>query len=312
MGQGTLADVRAVALTLLVDRATVEVWQALRDAGIPAILLKGPSIASWLYDRVGARAYGDVDILVESAMLEKARRLLSRLGFQPRSPVVPGDRPRPSGAWLRPRDRATVDLHSTITGIGVPPEVAWRILRKQMEPVDVGGVSVWILSVPARAVHVALHALQHGPRHAKPMEDLRRAVSRLSIETWAEAAALAGTLEAVPAFAAGLRLAPEGARVADHLRLPRSSSRELTLRTRGAPTAALTVDWIMTKRDLPTSVSLLVRKLLPSPTFMRQWSPLARRGRAGLALAYLWRPLWLARQTGPAVVAWMRVRKEPP
>jgi hypothetical protein len=310
MGQGAVVGPRGAALTLLVDRTTGEVWRALQGAGIPAILLKGPSIAGWLYDQPGTRAYGDADILVDPARLEESRRLLSRLGFQPRTPVIPGDRPHPSGAWLRPRDRATVDLHSSITGVGVPPEVAWRILRKQMEPLEVAGVAVEVLSVPARAVHVALHAVQHGPRDAKPMEDLKRAVSRLSTETWAEAAVLAGSLEAVPAFAAGLRLVPEGARVTDHLRLPRSSSRELALRARGAPPGTLTVDWLMTRRGLIAKLSLLARKLAPPPGFMRQWSSLARRGPAGLALAYLWRPLWLARRTGRAVVAWMRVRKE--
>jgi hypothetical protein len=38
---------------------------------------------------------------------------------------------------------------------------------------------------------------------------------------------------------------------------------------------------------------LLWAELLPSPAFMRLWSPLARRGKRGLLCAYLWRPLWL-------------------
>jgi hypothetical protein len=310
MGQRTVADPRAAALALLVDQATAEVWGELRDADIPAILLKGPAIAGWLYEHPEARSYGDADILVDPARLEHSRRILTRLGFEPRSPVIPGDRPRPSGAWLRPRDRATVDLHSNITGVGVPPVVAWRTLRRHVAPLDVAGVAVEVLSVSARALHVALHALQHGPHHAKPMEDLRRAVSRLSTETWAEAAALAGALEAVPAFAAGLRLVPEGARIAEQLRLPRKSSREVTLRARGAPPGTLTIDWVMSREGLRTRLALLIRKLFPAPSFMRSSSRLARRGFAGLVLSYLGRPFWLAWRSGPAVGAWMRVRRE--
>jgi hypothetical protein len=311
MGPGTVADHRAVALTLVVDGVTAEVWRALRDTRIPAILLKGPSIAGWLYERTAVRPYGDADILVDPARLEESRRLLSWLGFEPRSPLIRGDRPRPSGAWLRPRDRATVDLHSTITGIGVSPEAAWRILRENMEPLDVAGVGVDVLTVPARSLHVALHALQHGPRERKPMEDLRRAVTQVPIEMWADASYLAGSLAAVPSFAAGLRLVPAGAQIADRLGLSRETTIEVTLRAGGAPPGTLTVDWLMTRPGPGAKVALLARKLFPSPSFMRQWSPLARRGLAGLILTYLWRPLWLAWRTGPAIVAWMRVTKEP-
>jgi hypothetical protein len=37
---------------------------------------------------------------------------------------------------------------------------------------------------------------------------------------------------------------------------------------------------------------------------MRRWRPLARRGGAGLALAYLWRPLWLAAMLPAGVRGW--------
>ena len=310
MGLGALADPRAVALTLVVDGVTAEVWRALGDTRIPAILLKGPSISRWLYDRTAVRAYGDADVLVDPARLEEARRLLFRLGFEPRTPLIRGDRPRPSGAWLRPRDRATVDLHSSITGVSVSPEAAWRILRENVEPFDVAGVEVDVLTIPARSLHVALHALQHGPRERKPMEDLRRAVSRVPTETWAEASALAGSLAAVQAFAAGLRLDPAGAQLADRLGLPREVTVEVALRARGVPPGTLSVDWLMTRQGFPAKAALLARKLLPPPSFMRQWLPLARRGPLGLALVYLWRPLWLAWRTGPALVAWTRVRRE--
>ena len=41
---------------------------------------------------------------------------------------------------------------------------------------------------------------------------------------------------------------------------------------------------------------------------MRWWSPLARRGRLGLALAYPWRIAYLLRQTGPGIRAWRKAR----
>jgi hypothetical protein len=50
-------------------------------------------------------------------------------------------------------------------------------------------------------------------------------------------------------------------------------------------------------------------KTFPPPAFMRAWSPLARRGALGLALAYAWRPVWLVVHSGAAVRAWRRARR---
>jgi hypothetical protein len=45
-------------------------------------------------------------------------------------------------------------------------------------------------------------------------------------------------------------------------------------------------------------------------SFIRAWSPLARRGRVGLAVAYAYRPLWVLWRVGPAVWALARARKQ--
>jgi hypothetical protein len=50
-------------------------------------------------------------------------------------------------------------------------------------------------------------------------------------------------------------------------------------------------------------------KLVPPATFMRKWSRLARRGRIGLLLAYLWRPLWLVGRTPRAMAQWRQARR---
>ena len=55
--------VRTAALAVRVDRVTAEVVTAMREAGIRS-LLKGPSIATWLYGDGGARPYDDSDLLV--------------------------------------------------------------------------------------------------------------------------------------------------------------------------------------------------------------------------------------------------------
>jgi hypothetical protein len=48
--------------------------------GIPAILLKGPVIATRLYDRRVERPYADVDILVPRERFADAARIAATLG----------------------------------------------------------------------------------------------------------------------------------------------------------------------------------------------------------------------------------------
>ena len=51
---------------------------------------------------------------------------------------------------------------------------------------------------------------------------------------------------------------------------------------------------------------LVLRELFPSPPFMRELYPFAARGRKALALAYVSRPLELARRLPPVIRAWRR------
>jgi hypothetical protein len=53
---------------------------------------------------------------------------------------------------------------------------------------------------------------------------------------------------------------------------------------------------------------LVAREAFPTRAFMRTWSPLARRGPAGMAAAYAHRPFWLARRLPAAYRAYRRAR----
>ena len=54
---------------------------------------------------------------------------------------------------------------------------------------------------------------------------------------------------------------------------------------------------------------MLIGELAPPPTYMRDWTPVGRRGRIGLALAYLYRPLWLAWWAPRGYLAWRRAKR---
>ncbi|HXR31586.1 MAG TPA: nucleotidyltransferase family protein [Solirubrobacterales bacterium] len=298
------------AFCFRVDRVTAEVTTALREASIPSMLLKGPGIATWLYGAERPRIYTDSDLLLRRRDWEKALALIEGLGFE--DDLGPLDHPRmESGAgypWVRQADGAHVDLHHTVFGIRADPDELWAAFWEEAVSEKIGGLEVSLPSRPARLLHIALHAVQHGPAWEKPMADLRQGIARAPIDAWMKAFALAERLEAADTFAAGIRLTAEGRELAEAIGAGQGANVE----------AALRLDWVPTAegfRELSEAdgirerAAILFRELFPTPTFMRWWSSLARRGRLGLALAYLWRPLYLFSRAIPGYLAWRRASR---
>jgi hypothetical protein len=299
-------DVLLTVHTLLVDQVTAEVIAALRERQVASILLKGPSIAAWLYADGTLRPYNDCDLLVAPDRLPAAQAVLRELGFRDRN--APLEHPRlESHAWVRGRDN--VDLHTTLIGIGALPRVVWGVLSGITLTQQVAGIEVQALDSTALALHVVLHAAQHGPTDPKPLEDLSRAIHAVPRDRWSEVAALADRLHAIDAFSVGLRFLPEGDELASWLELPPPRSADAFLRIDRVP-LALAFEHLATTAGARARMSLVLRELFPTPAFMRWWSPLARRGRLGLVLTYCRRPVWLIIHAGPGFLAWRRARRE--
>jgi hypothetical protein len=302
-------QVAAGAHKLVADVTTARLLAALRQAGVRAIMLKGPAVAEWLYQGA-VRLYGDCDILISEEDLDAAEAVLEDLEFcNVGGKPIPNDRPWYARCWTRTRDGAVIDVHRTLSGIGVAPTDAWRVLSLNTEPMWIKGVDVEVLREPARALHVALHAAHHGTRSPKPLEDLTRALDLVKVDAWRTAASLAVALEARAAFAAGLNLLPEGRRLALTLGVFDKPSVEIALRVGSAPRLSLGIAWLMGIPGLRPKLRLVFRKAVPSPDYLRGWKPLAQRGPAGLCLAYLWRPLWLLWHALAGLRAWRQASR---
>ena len=300
----------SAAINLALDVATAEVTAAFRAEGIPTILLKGAALRDWPSPDP-ARTSVDVDLLVPPDRFDDAEGVLERLGFESRAlDGLPYDRPVPAHLWSGGTYGAKVDLHRSLIGVGDTPGVTWTILAAETDVLDLGTAKVDALAPAARAMHVALHAAQHGKEQTPPLRDLQRAVDALPLELWAEAAEIATRLDALPAFAAGLRLVPAGAAIASALKLSRSQTTDVALMAATPPDMARGFAWLDNLPGLRAKGHFVARKLVPPPEWLRAWSPLARRGRLGLAAAYAWRLLWLLVHAGPGFLAWRRAQRE--
>ena len=303
----------AATQSLAVDLVTAEVMGGLAEAGVPGILLKGPSVALWLYRGGAGRGYVDSDILVPPESWAVAEEVLASLGFvDPLVDAMTDERDPTASPWQRPRDHAAVDLHRSLRGVGVAPGDVWRVLSAQTEPMNVAGVAVQVLMPPGRTLNLALHAAHEGIRNAQCVEDLGRALRQLSPQTWERAARLARRLEAESSFAAGLGLLAGGRALATELRLPIPQSAEVRLRVTTPPPLALGFAALDEIPGWRPRLRFIGHNLVPTRAFMRFSTPLARHGPLGLGTAYVWRWISLLWHAVPGYRAWRRANEGGP
>jgi Uncharacterised nucleotidyltransferase len=300
----------AAAVNLTIDAAAAEAVIALRNAGVRSILLKGPSFDALLYDDHEPRPYSDIDLLLQRDDLARAAQVLSGLGYRERAEREPARIAPHASVWVRASDRRYVDLHHTLGGVDRSEADPWEVLAADTDTMSVAGSEVEVLSEPARALHIALHAAVSEPGAEKPTIDLARALDRLPAETWTAAADIARRLGAEAALATGLGRLPAGRELAAGLDLAPERSVEAALLAGSAPYSAWTVERLSKARGPRAKLRILLPRLFPKPEFMRVWYPVARRGRAALAMAYLRRVAWLLAAGPRALRAWLRARRE--
>lgn len=297
------------AVRLALDCATAETVDALRAHGVRAILMKGPAISRWLYDQASDRGYGDIDLLVSPGQFDAAAEVLGELGYQGVLParwlgiraveVVEHEQHFVrDGQWP-----VEVDLHRQLLWTADDPSDAWRLLSADTEQMEVGGADVDVLRPAARAVILALHAAQHGSGFPRALIDLQLAIDGLDPELWRAAAGLADDLGVSGPFATGLRLSEGGSELADRLGLEQAGSTNALLLSSGDALVARALEQLRREQSLTKRARLLWTKVLPSPAYVRIGYPLARKGRAGLLAAYLWRPIRLIARAPRAVRA---------
>jgi hypothetical protein len=290
------------------DAATVEALNAFDAAGVQYLLLKGAALGRLLYTHGRRRGYSDVDLLVAPDALASAGRVLSELGYT--NTTASWGIADVAGAvhadvWVR-RNQAIgplmIDLHSRLAGVQASPQVAWDALAARRAWIELNGRRAAVLGREGLALHLATHAAQHGPDELKPLADLAYGLDHWPPEVWLEAAGLASELDAVGAFAAGLRLVPAGAVLAERLELPATDDVEWEMLHRGErPRGTFHMQAFADARGLRERGQVLRRSLLPSREWIVWQDPRAADSRPRLAAA---RARHILRAPAWAVRAW--------
>ncbi len=146
------------------DRAAVVVLQALHEAGVDALAIKGVCLGNTLYPESFLRARQDTDLLIRVAHRGAALRVLRALGYE-RQPEQTGDAVLGQIMFDRPH------------GPGVPLDVHWRLVRPHSAAAlfDLDAIMARSIAVPrlgerARgpcvADALALACVHHAAHHA--------------------------------------------------------------------------------------------------------------------------------------------------
>jgi hypothetical protein len=301
-------DLLTAMYSRLVDRLAVEVSAELRREGIDHVLLKGAAIAGWLYDATEVRPYGDADFLVAKADWDRAIEVLRAKGFD--DALEEMAHPRMASFTSHPwylEGSGYIDMHATLQGLTADMDTVWKELTAERDVVRLPEGELETLSEAGRLLHVALHAAQH--RDGQAAVDLERALARTDDAAWTDAARLAERTGGVAAFVSGLRVLSAGRPLVKRLGLSEVWSVETLLRADQVPLA----EGLLALIEAPgwrAKTRLLGRELVPTRAFMRWWSPLASRGRLGLMLAYVWRPVYFVLHAPSAARALRKARRD--
>jgi hypothetical protein len=245
--------VALLAISLQADLAAVELFSALEEEGLNALLLRGSAIVERLYED-DARGYGDCDVLVPEHGREATEALLRRLGYVAYTALAAEQH------WHRRSDRAEVDLHRAVRGVHAQHEVFWRAMWEHRDTIELRGLAVPVPDRAATAVVIALHAAQHGALVDHTLEDLRRALARWDADVWAEAAALAGEVDALLAFRQALAMLPAGVERLAGLGLEPSVTARSVMRERGIEVP----DYLLESLPARERAVILLRRVWPS------------------------------------------------
>ncbi|MDX6676284.1 MAG: hypothetical protein QOE31_336 [Solirubrobacteraceae bacterium] len=302
------ARVRGLRGQPVLELAALELANAFEAGGVDYLLLKGPALVRLLYTPGEHRGYTDVDLLIAPQHLPAARDVLAGLGYTNYSArrgiedvagVVHAE------VWARANEDVgplMIDLHHQLAGTGAAAEVTWRALIARRTWIELRGGRAAVLGPAGLALHLALHAAQHGHGAVMAFGDLRRGVARLPTDVWRDAASLAHEVGAATTFAAGLRLIPSGAALARELGLAPSEHAEWDIEHREVrPRGTFHVQAFAEGAGLAARAAVVRRALLPTREWIIHEHPWAARHRARVVVA---RALHLLRAPAWAAAAW--------
>ena len=129
--------------------------------GITVIVLKGAYLAEAVYNNIGLRIIGDVDLLVRKVDLLSVEKELLALGYKPEecNRVIAQDNYHFS--YTLPRNSLCVEIHWELVESSHPFQFGMENLWSRAQLVTVANARTWTLSPIDLLLHLCLHTAKH-------------------------------------------------------------------------------------------------------------------------------------------------------
>jgi hypothetical protein len=154
-----------IARNMLLYQELRTVLKAFNVANIDVIVLKGAFLAELVYENIGLRAIGDIDLLVKREDLEKVKQELIQLGYHA-LPTKWGERLNElwETEWAEERhytkaNNVDIDVHWYIQDRVDPYQIADFWVHAQ--PVVLAGEETLMLAPEDQMLHRCLHSERH-------------------------------------------------------------------------------------------------------------------------------------------------------
>jgi hypothetical protein len=153
-----------------------EILRVFHAAGIDVVLLKGSHLAQFVYQDIGFRTMCDLDILIRKEHLDKAEKLILKMGYeyikqhddtQKQAAIIAWWKNPKSGHYhLAPFSCPTkgiknLEIHWGIEELGSPFNKDIEGLWERSKPVQTSGMDVLVLSPEDLLLHLSIHLAYH-------------------------------------------------------------------------------------------------------------------------------------------------------
>jgi len=197
------------ALSLIAEM--IRILERFGEAGIPALVLKGPALSLQAYGDATARQYGDVDLLVRQRDIYRVTELMTLAGFHADVPLAAVAADRIPGEYLfsRTNTKVIVEVHTEKTLRYFPNSLAIEELFERHVTLEFDGHDLPTLSKEDALVSACTHGAKHCWERLMWIADVAAMLSRQTNMNWEEVARIAENLGARRIVNTGLLLVAE-------------------------------------------------------------------------------------------------------
>lgn len=203
----------ALKQNLLLTARLAQLIGDFATAGIPALTLKGPALAEYLYQDIGRRQFLDLDLLIEPGDVHRAVGVLGRRGYTLQSGL----------GWLKPDTLVercneltfcgacdtVVDLHWEMSSDDRPFRIPTSRLLASATTVEIAGRDIPVLGPACLLVYLCIHGAGHCWSRLQWLCDVARLLTIAKDLNWDDVFEIASEARANHVLALGLRLVHE-------------------------------------------------------------------------------------------------------